>query len=229
MGEIYTNNDLKKEIHTSSIEESAMELVNYLFKIFSIHIATFKVNFKNDEELDFAKQEWVHCFQKAALEKQDVINGANKLRDIGLKYMITPAEFIELCLPTFSDIGAPSLDDAFEETMKQCHPRSWVKNWSHEIVKEAYKRCGSHNLINLSREKAFTKFSQHYSNAFNDFRAGKFSPQIEHKTVNSATEDKKAYKDGKYEFSRPGVLKMYENVSSASVLLKNASLFVINY
>lgn len=81
-----------------SISEEAIELVNYLFKIFAIHIAAFNYFAKDDAQLQFAKQEWVHCFQKANLDEEQVIFGANKIRDEGSTYMLTPAQFIELCL-----------------------------------------------------------------------------------------------------------------------------------
>lgn len=88
----------KTEMPKIELSEEAVNMVNYLFKIFSVHIPTFSFYTKDDESLNFAKQEWVYCFQKSKLGKEHVINGANKIRESGLKYMPTPADFIELCM-----------------------------------------------------------------------------------------------------------------------------------
>lgn len=209
-----------KEINTNEqigmITSEAIDAVNFLFRIFEVNINGFNVFISNNKKLDETKQEWVTCFQNAKLEMHQVTRGANKVRTTNMKYMISPSEFIELCQPTAEDIGAPTLERAFKEACEHSNPATWSSTWSHVAVKEAYKRTGNSQFLNGKQDITLKKFTQHYSNACNDYAAGRIMEQIDFKKPFSSSDFDKPSKEGRYEFSRPGVLKQYENVRSAA-------------
>ena len=204
-------------INQQTKQHEAIELVNELFKILEIHISSFQTFFKySDDKLNRTKQEWVICFQQNNVQKNDVLRGIEKIRATkGLKYMISPTDFIDLCKVTYLDIGAPTLENAFQEACDHAHPATWSPHWSHDAVKEAYKRTGNSKFLIGPRDKTFVLFEAHYANACNDFALGRIAPQIPFKKPFSSSDFDKPEQFGKYEMARPGVMKIYENVRSA--------------
>lgn len=83
----------------TNISDDAINLINDLFRVFEVHISSFTYYASSNEKINFAKKEWVLCFQKACIELEEVKVGVNKLRENGFTYMITPAQFIKLCRP----------------------------------------------------------------------------------------------------------------------------------
>jgi hypothetical protein len=199
----------------NSISEEAIDYVNQLFEIFEIHINAFNLFAKDIEKLELAKHEWVLCFQDAKMEKHQLLRGIDKIRRVKMKYMISPSDFIELCMPTFEDIGAPSLESAFKEACEHSNPATWSSTWSHVIVKEAYKRTGNSQFLNGKRDKTLQIFSAHYLNALTDYLAGRITEQITYKKPFSSSDIDKPHMFGKYEMIRPGVMKIYENVKTS--------------
>ena len=221
MGHSKTLLSIKTEIALDLINQQnkqheAIELVNELFKILEIHISSFQTFFKtSDDKLNRTKQEWVICFQQNNLQKNDVLRGIEKIRATrGLKYMISPTDFIDLCKVTHLDIGAPVLEIAFQEACDHAHPATWSSHWSHEAVKEAYKRTGNSKFLIGQREKTLIVFEAHYANACNDFALGRIAPQIPHKKPFSSSDSNRPERFGKHKMARPGVMKIYENVRS---------------
>ena len=199
-----------------SISDEALSLVNNLFILFKTHISAFHAYASNPDDLAEIKKEWVLCFHNAKIGKQDVIRGANKIRNTGgMKYMMSPADFIDLCNPEPEDIGAPNLKSAFMEACEHSNPATWSSTWSHPAVKEAYVRTGHSQFLNGKQDKTLNIFTSHYRNACNDYAAGRIAPQIEHKKPFSSGDIDRPSMHGKYEMIRPGVMKIYENVSSA--------------
>jgi hypothetical protein len=80
------------------ITSEVIDFVNHLFKIFEVHIKTFSVFASSAEKVEFTKKEWTRALSKHNLTKEQVIIGADFVRDKGLHYMLTPSEFIDLCL-----------------------------------------------------------------------------------------------------------------------------------
>lgn len=200
---------------TTNQNQESIRLVNELFKILEIHISSFQAFFKSsDDKLNRTKQEWVLCFQQNELKAEDVLRGIEKIRATsGLKYMISPTDFIDLCKITYLDIGAPSLEKAFQEACSHSNPVTWSPYWSHDAVKEAYKRTGN-SVFMGKHEKALDAFEAHYANACNDFALGRIATQITQKKPFASGDHDKPHQHGKYEMARPGVMKMYENVRS---------------
>lgn len=89
----------RKQFVEATISDEAIDLVNELFQFFKVHVSGFNFYAKDIAELEFFKNEWVICFQRASVEKEEVLTAANKIRDLGLKKLLTPSEFIELCRP----------------------------------------------------------------------------------------------------------------------------------
>jgi hypothetical protein len=73
-------------------------------------------------------------------------------------------EFIAMCTPTATDLGLPSLRDAYHEAAMNAHPSS-RKPWSHDAVRYAASLVGSYDMANESEEITRPRFEHAYKRA----------------------------------------------------------------
>lgn len=96
------------------INPEATDFVNHLFKIFEVHIKTFSVFASSPEKVEFAKKEWIRALSKHRITREQIIIGAEKVREKSFTYMLNPSEFIDLCLdknPAKPQTDTRSLED----------------------------------------------------------------------------------------------------------------------
>lgn len=198
------------------IDKYTAEFVNYIFQRLSAIVGNMRYKAECATTIDAIKREYTYAIMSSGIKNSTIINKAlERIRDEGILYCPTPSQFIAYCKARPGDIGAPDIETAYSEACLQSNPATWKSIWSHDAVKEAYKRTGHSQFLNGKAESTFNKFSQHYLNACNDCALGRIAPQIEHKRPFSVSDIDAPYTWGKYEFVRPGVLKQYEHVKTA--------------
>jgi len=197
------------------VDVTTTAIVNQLFNRLLAMNPAFKQSWPTEAEFKATKKEWILAFQDARIDSvEKVQKGLKELRLSPSPFVPSPGEFISMCRLTPEDIGAPPVEQAFDEACRQAHPQSWKPNWSHAIVMHAYQRTGSSVFLNSKKETSYKKFQQHYDQACLDYQDGKIMAQIEYKTPFSKSDIEEPETIGQYEFVRPGVLKQYEHVSS---------------
>ncbi len=196
-------------------DEITISVVNQLFRdLFAIKPA-FKNAFDSDIDLQHCKRQWMAAFKDAGIDSIERLKlGIKKTRLKPSPFFPSPGEFIVLCQPTYEDIGAPDIENAYVEACLHANPASWSNKWSHKAVHHAYQRTGANTFLSSNADKTFKKFEQNYIQACQDFGNGRIMDQLEHEKPLSKSELDKPEIIGKYEFSRPGVLRQYENVRS---------------
>lgn len=212
---VSSHQQLDRQQGFKMIDEKSIKIVNTIFERLVAINPAFKQAWPTDVELAAAKREWVIAFEDSGIKDLHLIKkGLSKVRLDSSPFPPSPGRFMAWCLPDHTDIGAPDLESAYKEACLQAHPQSWKKDWSHAAVKHAYQRTGNHTFLNSPADKAFDKFEAHYKQACLDYASGKIMEQIEPNKFVSKSDLNKAETVGNYEFSRPGVLKLYEKVSS---------------
>lgn len=220
-------------------ENDGMFVVNSLFtQLIAINPA-FKQSWPTEDEFERAKLIWIEAFRLAG------INSVNQIRK-GLQRVLldpspfipAPGKFISWCQPSPEDIGAPSSIQAFKEASLQCNPATFVKEWSHPCVKEAYRRTGTHQFLNGKEIETRKMFVDFYEQVCKQYSEGTFHPALEYKRSRSdkmreqnLTDEQleqfarerraagftdeplpKLPGEEKYEFSSPGILKQYAHL-----------------
>lgn len=197
---------------TALIPEEAANAVNEIFKILACHIPFFQFNTLQGGDYEFTKREWIKCFARANLKKTDVSRGLDRIRQGEYqKSNITPNEFISLTKAMPHDIGAPCVDSAYREACRNSRNYEESKTWTHPVVRYAFNHVGSYNLSRLPRESTYPDFEKAYLEACDLFQKGELKTAFPTEKQQQCKE-KGEHTFGKYEFVRPGVMKIYENI-----------------
>ena len=165
-----------------TISSEAIELVNELFETFQAIFPAFKQSWPNKAIYARAKAEWVKCFIDCEITNASVIkNGVKKVRSIGGIFVLSPGEFVKLCKPSPEEMGAPSIDSAYNEACTKYHPSYGPnKNWSHPAVKHAAERYGCEIHKGTIKETK-SKFEKMYLESCQQYQDGKILNQLEDK------------------------------------------------
>lgn len=163
------------------IEEETASVVNQLFdRLVAINPA-FKQAWPTEYEFKATKKEWTLAFIEAGISSIDrVKKGLKNVRMNASPFVPSPGEFISMCVSSPSDIGAPSLDQAYNEACQKSHPcYGENKNWSHEVVRYAASKAGSYFLRTEPISKSKPVFEKYYTEACEDFASGRIMQQLE--------------------------------------------------
>ncbi len=197
-------------------DKTAINVVNQLFEKLTVIMPAFKQAWPKEGDFELAKKEWIIAFHQANINTiEQIKRGLNHFRLLATPFVPSPGEFIEWCQPSPEDIGMPSIEQAYKEACLQARPQTWVKDWSHDGVKDAYRRTGNNSFLNESSEECNKKFAQHYRQVCQDYAAGRIQPQIPFKKPFSKTDEGNPEMIGDYDFVNPGVLRQYEHIKSA--------------
>ena len=90
------------------------------------------------------------------------------------------------CKASPEDIGAPSIEVAYNEACIKSHPSYGPnKEWSHPVVLHARNTVGSHRLISLDKKSTFTAYKEAYLDSCDQHACGSNLNQLEkQKNVN---------------------------------------------
>lgn len=155
------------------------QIVNHLFdRLMAINPA-WKQAWPTEEEFKSTKKEWVLAFIDANINTiEQLKSGLKKVRMKSSPFIPSPGEFIELCKPTPDDIGAPSVEDAYNEACGNALPYITEKKWSHDVVRYASHKTGTDKLRSEPRSKSFDLFRKNYDDAIELYSSGKVMNQI---------------------------------------------------
>lgn len=89
------NNKQENQEH-ERLHKEGISTINKIFIELKIHCPNMRLSFPTQDEYDLAKQVWVNTFIKLNVIPEIIEIALSKIRASGLKYMISPGEFIEL-------------------------------------------------------------------------------------------------------------------------------------
>lgn len=77
------------------------------------------------------------------------------------RYLPTTQEILKMCEPDVTELGLPSIDDAFIHAIRQSNPAT-RSQWSHKAIYNAALAVGSYELKTLSEREIKPKFAAAY-------------------------------------------------------------------
>jgi hypothetical protein len=127
-----------------------------------------------------SKATWLQAFIENGICTQEQIDiGLIRCRAEPSDFIPSVGKFIQGCVPTPDMIGLPSVDSAFNQAMRNCHPamRS-VAKWFHPAVYHATAAAGFHSLPLLSRELGLISFEKRYMEQVRKIWMGEQLPAV---------------------------------------------------
>jgi len=156
-------------------------MINNLFIRFDAVFPAAIHTLKDNGTLGSAKYEWMLALiENGVTSAEQLEQGIKMARNSGDTFLPPMAKFIKWCKPSHEDIGAPCVDQAYNEACQKSHPcYGEEKNWSHEAVRYAAYKAGSHFLRTEPISKSKPVFEKYYAQACEDFSCGRIMAQIE--------------------------------------------------
>lgn len=163
-------------------DDNAIDIVNQLFEKLTVIMPAFKQSWPNEGDFKLAKKEWMLAFRDANINSLEQLkNGINKFRKLPKAFVPSPGEFIAMCRQTPEEMGAPSIDVAYNEACTKYHPSYGPnKNWSHPAVKHAAESYGQEIHKGTIKETK-SKFEKIYLDSCQQYQDGKILNQLEDK------------------------------------------------
>jgi len=192
-------------------DEVTVNVVNQLFEnLFSVCKA-WKVALGDEQAVGDCKRQWLSAFKENNVTNIERIKkGMVKLRARKMPFLPSPGEFIALCRLDPVDVGAPSIEDAYKEAVKNAYPDGSEKRWSHPCVRHAYLRSGAFDMRTEPKTKTYPLFEKNYLGSLEDYAEGKIHEQISHKKPESQGKYGPVTGFGGHEWVKPGIMKQYE-------------------
>lgn len=196
-------------------DDVTIQVVNQLFEnLFSICKA-WKVALGDDQAVGDCKRQWLSAFKENNISSIDKVKrGMVKMRSRQLPFLPSPGEFIALCKLQPIDVGAPSVENAYKEAVKNAYPDGLEKRWTHPCVRYAYQQSGAFDMRTEPKSKTYPLFEKNYINSLEDYAEGKILNQIQNNKPKSQGKHAPVTGFGGYEWSKPGVMKQYECIRS---------------
>jgi len=158
-------------------------MINNLFIRFDAIFPAAIHTLKDNGTLGSAKYEWMLALLENGITSADQLEkGIKMARNSGDTFLPPMAKFIKWCKASHSDIGAPCVEEAYNEACQKSYPcYGENKNWSHEAVRHATSRTGYHFLITEPMSKSKPVFEKYYAQACEDFADGRIMMQLENR------------------------------------------------
>lgn len=158
-------------------EKETKEYINYIFKQIKCICTAHNLCWPDMNTYLDAKRSWYRAFIIAELRQKELIErGIDKLRmqcGKDAKFVPTCGQFIEMCKPTFEELGFPDAEKAFIEASSNSNPSVSEKKWSHEVVRAAFQRTTSWALSHEPTAKIKPIFLRNYQDCCELFAQGK--------------------------------------------------------
>jgi len=139
-------------------------IINQLFRdLRSIHSA-WRQAWPNQAAYDASKLTWLRAFIENGVCTQEQIDiGLTRCRAENTDFIPSPGKFVHMCVPLPEMIGLPSVETAYEQALRNCHPAMrGQEKWFHPAVYHATAAAGFHSLPLLSRELGLASFEKRY-------------------------------------------------------------------
>lgn len=201
-----------------------IQLVNSIFKALMAINPAFRQAWPTEEEFLDTKMQWVLAFMdKGLVSVETVDRGLKRIRSNSSPFVPSPGQFIEMCKATPEDLGAPSIELAYDEACKKSHPSfGSTKNWTHHCVQVASQIYGR-EIHQGTIQQTKDRFKQIYLDVCEQYNYLQSSGQLENSSKELPPSDSVVFdlelpeipeRIGKYEFSVPGILKQQEDVKT---------------
>jgi len=196
-------------------DEKTAQIINALFeKIIRIKPA-FKQGWPTETEFQMAKREWVNAFRRANITSLErVKRGIERLTDSEKSFIPSPGEFLALCRLEPGDVGAPPIEQAYKEAIKNAYPDGLEKRWSHPCVRHAFQQSGAFEMRTEPKSKTQPLFEKNYLDSLDDYAEGKILEQVAHDKPKTQGRYAPVTGFGGYEWAKPGIMKQYECIKS---------------
>ncbi len=140
------------------------KVINQLFRQLRSIRTAWRQAWPDAKAYKESKATWLQAFIENGICTQEQIDiGLIRCRAEPSDFIPSVGKFIQGCVPTPEMIGLPSLDAAFDQAIRNCHPAMRaVSKWFHPAVYHATAAAGFHSLQSLSRELALLSFEKRY-------------------------------------------------------------------
>ncbi len=162
------------------INSLSCSIVDKIFAMFFALCRGFDKLYAEKSRLQAEKQIWfIYFTQHGITTLKQVEFGINKLQ--ASTYNLPPSlgQFISWCTPTNEELGLPDTDQAYKEACLNSHFGVKEKNWTHKLVRHAWKLTGAYFLSTSARSVSFPVFERNYEIAIREWRQGKQIDEIE--------------------------------------------------
>jgi len=140
------------------------QVINHLFKELRSIRTAWRQAWPDKKSYLESKKTWLQGFIENGICTQEQINiGLMRCRAEASDFIPSVGKFIQGCVPTPEMLNLPSLESAYEQALRNCHPamRDSAK-WFHPAVYHATAAAGFHSLPLLSRELGLASFEKRY-------------------------------------------------------------------
>lgn len=153
-------------------EQKTAKIINLLFRELQDIFPAFKQAWPTQEDFNRAKKSWTKAFIAAGIcDIEHLRYGIKKCRLSESAFAPSAGKFIKWCMPDPTEIGLPSVEDAYLEAIENSHPTS-TKKWSHHVIRHSRNMTGSFELFALQKSKSFALFKRNYEISIRQFING---------------------------------------------------------
>ncbi len=147
-----------------NVDTRTIGITNHVFEQIQSIYPGFKACWGTDKEFSNAKINWAKAFMHSGITNINQINHAMKrCRLQETRFPPSCGEFIAWCMPEAKDLNLPSIDEAYDEAVKNSYRYQIEKKWSHIAIYNAWKLSGAGNLFNMPKKESFKLFEKNYN------------------------------------------------------------------
>lgn len=155
------------EVSAQAQQDRAREtgqVINHLFKELRSIRTAWRQAWPDKKSYLESKKTWLQGFIENGICTQEQIDiGLTRCRAEASDFIPSVGKFIQGCVPTPEMIGLPTVEVAYEQALRNCHPAMRGREkWFHPAVYHATAAAGFHSLPLLSRELGLTSFEKRY-------------------------------------------------------------------
>lgn len=140
------------------------QVINHLFKELRSIRTAWRQAWPDKKSYLESKKTWLQGFiENGICTQQQIDIGLIRCRAEASDFIPSVGKFIQGCVPTPEMLRLPSVESAYEQALRNCHPamRNTAK-WFHPAVYHATAAAGFHSLPLLSRELGLASFEKRY-------------------------------------------------------------------
>jgi hypothetical protein len=152
------------ELTQQDQSEVVGKIINELFRELRTIRTAWRQAWPDKAAYQAAKAVWVRAlFEGGVCTQEQIDMGLARCRAEETDFIPSPGRFIGMCMPTPEMVGLPSVETAYEQAMRNCHPAMRGREkWFHPAVYHATAAAGFHSLPLLSRELGLASFGKRY-------------------------------------------------------------------
>lgn len=155
------------EVSAQAQQDRAREtgqVINHLFKELRSIRTAWRQAWPDKKSYLESKKTWLQGFIENGICTQEQIDiGLTRCRAEASDFIPSVGKFIQGCVPTPEMVNLPSVEAAYEQALRNCHPAMrGQEKWFHPAVYQATAAAGFHSLPLLSRELGLVSFEKRY-------------------------------------------------------------------